>query len=141
TVIAGNPGLGKSQITAWLAARVTKGSSWPDSHEITRLGDVLFLSAEDDAADTIKPRLVAADADVARCHILQAVTTKSGKRGFDLSQDMERISNAVRSMQGNVRLVVIDPISAYLGRVDGNNNSEVRGLMMQLKDMAEEHDV
>lgn len=146
TVIAGNPGLGKSQLTAWLASTTTQGSCWRDSDQNAEIGEVIFLSAEDDAADTIKPRLLAAGANVSRCHILEAVNIetedgKISKRGFDLSQDIERIGKAIESRSGNVRLVIIDPISAYLGKVDSNKNAEVRGLMMQLKVLAERHDV
>lgn len=58
TLIAGNPGLGKSQITAMLAAHVTKGIAWPDLPDTPiTTGSVVFLSAEDDPADTILPRL------------------------------------------------------------------------------------
>ena len=146
TVIAGNPGLGKSQLTAWLASTTTQGSCWRDSDQNAEIGEVIFLSAEDDAADTIKPRLIAAGANVSRCHILEAVNVHAvdgsvSKRGLDLSQDIERIGKAIESRKGNVRLVIIDPISAYLGKVDSNKNAEVRGLMMQLKVLAEQHDV
>jgi len=146
TVIAGNPGLGKSQLTAWLASVVTQGASWLDGHVKAKQGEVVFLSAEDDAADTIKPRLMAAGADVSRCHVLEAVNVqaadgKISKRGFDLSQDIERVGKAIESRTGGVRLVIIDPISAYLGKVDSNKNAEVRGLMMQLNSIAQKHGV
>jgi len=61
-IVAGNPGLEKSQVTASVAAVVTTGGRWPVDHSQCAPGDVLFLSADDDAADTLRPRLEAAGA-------------------------------------------------------------------------------
>jgi putative DNA primase/helicase len=145
TVIAGNPGLGKSQLTASLAAIVSTGRGWPDTLKPAPLGNIVFLSAEDDPADTIKPRLIAAGADVDRCHIIKAIRTKTkeGKdsiRTFDLTLDIERLGHAIARI-GNVKLVIIDPFSAYLGETDSHNNAEVRGLLAPLSDMAAAHGV
>jgi hypothetical protein len=60
TIIAGNPGLGKSQITASIAAIVTTGGQWPVDRTRCLPGNVLFLTAEDDSSDTLRPRLEAA---------------------------------------------------------------------------------
>ena len=65
-MIAGNPGLGKSQLTTFLAAQVTNGGRWPAGEGRAPKGSVLMLSAEDDVGDTIRPRLEAAGADVDR---------------------------------------------------------------------------
>jgi energy-coupling factor transporter ATP-binding protein EcfA2 len=145
TVLAGDPGLGKSQLTAMLAAIITTGAAWPDGSDAPAIGDVVFMSAEDDPADTIKPRLVAAGADLSRCHVLSAVRIKTydgadTARGFDLTKDVERLGEAIAKV-GNVRLAVIDPISAYLGGTDSHNNADMRGLLMPLARMAEEHGV
>lgn len=145
TVIAGDPGLGKSQITANLAATVTAGQKWPDTGESCTKGNVIILSAEDDVADTIKPRLIAAGADVKHCHILKAVcpTDSKGKkivRSFDLKQDTDKLEKAIVEV-GNVSLIIIDPISAYMGKTDSNNNSEVRRLLAPLADLAARADV
>ena len=142
TVIAGNPGLGKSQLTANFGALVSKGMGWPDTQEPAPIGNVLFLSAEDDPADTIKPRLLAAGADIERCYILEAVRIKNkhGKdttRSFDLSQDIQRMADAIRRI-GGVNLAIIDPISAYLGETDSHNNADIRGLLAPLSAMAAE---
>jgi putative DNA primase/helicase len=145
TVIAGNAGLGKSQITAYFAKVITTGDCFHNENEPTKIGSVIFLSAEDDPADTIKPRLVAVGADVSLCHVLSAINTqnqngKAGKRNFDLTQDIEQLGKICESF-GDVRLIVIDPISAYLGNTDSNNNSDIRGLLMPLSDMAAKHGV
>lgn len=145
TVIAGNPGLGKSQLTAAISATVSTKGQWPDGSNTVDAGNVIILSAEDDPADTIKPRLVAAGADVTKCHVLSAVKIpmKSGEhksRHFDLTQDVLRLGAAIEQ-KGNVHLVIIDPVSAYLGGTDSNNNSDIRGVLAPLSDMAAKYNV
>lgn len=145
TVIAGDPGLGKSQITANIAAIVSAGQKWPDASTTATTASVLILSAEDDMADTIKPRLVAAGGDVKNCHILKAVTSTDNKgnkipRGFDLKRDVGSLEKTIAKL-GNVSLIIIDPISAYMGKTDSNNNSEVRGLLAPLTELAEKANV
>ena len=81
TLIGGEPGLGKSQITTALAATVTNGGAWPCDEGKAPLGSVIILSAEDDAGDTIRPRLDAAGADVTRVHQISAVRRVTAKDG------------------------------------------------------------
>ncbi len=133
-LIAGDPGLGKSLLTIDLAARVSTGADFPDGTACEQ-GNVILLSAEDDAADTIRPRLDAAGADVSRVHWFEAVRNvtadgKSVETVFNLERDIDVLEDAIR--QSGARLVVIDPISAYLGEVDSHNNSSVRGLLSPL---------
>lgn len=146
TLFAGDPGLGKSLITLDIAARVSKGLPWPDSSESPQPGNVVMLSAEDDPADTIRPRLDAAGADVSRISLLQAIGTIDEadgtriERTFCLDRDMATLSQVVVDTP-NCRMVVIDPISAYLGRTDSHKNSEIRGLLAPLAEMAQKHRV
>jgi putative DNA primase/helicase len=146
TMIAGNPGLGKSQTTASLAAVVTTGGQWPVDRSRCDIGSVLFLSAEDDPADTIRPRLEAAGADVSKVHILKAVLDSFDSAGeevhraFNLKADIRRLEEAIAEI-GDVALVVIDPISAYLGNGDSHNNAEVRALLAPLSEMASRQNV
>ena len=136
TLIAGDPGLGKSLITAALAASVSKGYPWPVDGTFAPLGDVLLLSAEDDPADTIRPRLDAAGADCARVHILKAVFDEDDSaRMFSLKRDTAALEDALASLP-DCHLVVIDPVSAYLDGTDSHNNSDVRGLLAPLSDLA-----
>lgn len=143
TVIAGDPGLGKSLLTIDIAARVSTGAVFPDGSPC-ELGNVIFLSAEDDAADTIRPRLDAAGADVSRVHLLDAVRNvtadgKSVETSFNLERDIDALEDAIR--QTGARLIVIDPISAYLGGTDSHNNSAVRGLLLPLAALAGKYKV
>ena len=146
TLIAGDPGLGKSFMTLDIAARVSCGSGWTDapSRSMT-CGSVILLNAEDGLADTIKPRLDCAGADATKIIAIEAINVinTSGitqTRGFDLSKDISAIESAIQSMS-DCRLVVIDPISAYMGRVDSHNNAEVRGLLAPLSTLATKYGV
>ena len=141
TLIAGDPGLGKSFLTLDLAARVSTGAGWPDAPK-SRFdpGDVVLLSAEDDVADTIRPRLDAAGADVSRIIAIDAVRApdKGGKlsaRPVDLSQDVQYVEAAMEQLT-KAKLVVVDPISAYMGETDSHNNAETRAMLAKLADLA-----
>src|SRR5262249_9449873 len=103
-------------------------------------GSVIFLSAEDDAADTIRPRLDAVGADVFRVHTLDAVRVQlSGgsvtEKAFNLETDCTHLESAL-SQHPDVRLIVIDPRSAYLGGTDSHSNAEIRGLLSPLAALA-----
>lgn len=146
TVLAGDPGLGKSFVTLDIAARISKGLAWPDRpDENHEPGGVVLLSAEDGIADTIRPRLDAAGADVSRIVAIEAVSEqeRSGKtraRPFDLTSDIESLEQAVHVID-ECKLVIIDPITAYLGATDSHKNGEIRGLLAPLSAFAEKYDV
>jgi hypothetical protein len=90
-LLGGPPGLGKSQVTASIAAIVSSGGAWPCEEGRTPQGGVLILSAEDGIADTIVPRLIAAAANVEQVHIIAAATRPdgSGRRTFSLKTDVD----------------------------------------------------
>jgi putative DNA primase/helicase len=140
SLIAGHPGLGKSQLTLDLAARVSTGGEWPCRGGKAPRGNVIILSAEDDAADTIRPRLDAAGADPNHIHALQAIkqVDGDGRRSFDLTRDIEHLEQTIYEV-GDVKLVIIDPISAYMGqpgKVDTHRNTDVRAILAPLQDLA-----
>jgi putative DNA primase/helicase len=137
TLIAGEPGLGKSQLTTGLAATVTTGGYWPCDEGRAPLGSVIILSAEDDAADTIVPRLIAAGADLDRVLIVSSVQQRDGhgRRVFNLQADLDLLEAEI-AKAGDVRLVIIDPVSSYLGKTDSHKNSDVRGTLEPLGEMA-----
>ena len=143
SIIAGNPGLGKSQLVLSLAAIVTSAGQWPVTREFCERGNVVILSAEDDVADTIRPRLEASGADVKRVFTLDAVPeiTQDGEtidRSFNLRTDLDRLGSTLDQI-GEVSLIVIDPISAYLGHTDSHNNADMRALLAPLGDLASRH--
>lgn len=145
TLIAGDPGLGKSLLTATMAAIVSKGYPWPLDDAPSLIGSVVLLSAEDDPADTIRPRLDAADADCGRIHVLQAIRDtdtegKSTQRVFSLKRDTATLEELLPTLP-DCRLLVIDPISAYLDGTDSHNNGDVRGLLAPLAKLASDHHI
>ena len=137
-IIAGHPGLGKSQVCICVCAIVSAGGKWPVSEETCDKGSVIILSAEDGAEDTIVPRLKAVNADLENIHIVHAVKLGKGKeRAFDLTRDVKLLRCTLNSIE-NVRLVVVDPISAYLGKTDSHRNSEVRAALTPAIEFADE---
>ncbi|MDO8400584.1 MAG: AAA family ATPase [Bradyrhizobium sp.] len=136
-LIGGPPGLGKSQVTANIAATVSISGGWPCNEGRAPEGDAIILSAEDGIADTIVPRLIAAGANRDRVHIVVAATKPdgTGRKTFSLKTDVDLLERLAAQI-GTVRLIVIDPISAYMGGADGNGNVETREVLEPLAEMA-----
>jgi hypothetical protein len=140
TLIYGDPGLGKSLVTLDVAARTSRRTPWPDRPDLPpQPGEVILLSAEDDPADTIRPRLDAAGGDVRRVTLLQGVMHGERRAAFCLA-DLSPLEAAIQQAP-DARLVIIDPISAYLGSADSHKNAEIRGLLAPLADLAGRHRV
>lgn len=141
---AGSSTQGKSPVTLDLAARLSRGGIWPDGTPNT-VGprSVVILASEDDWADTMIPRLMLAGADLDRI-IQVSMTTVKGmeehERNLTLDADLEHLIDAIRE-EGNVGLVIIDPITNYLGKVSMNKEDEVRGLLMPLAIACQDLDV
>ena len=147
TLFAGDPGLGKSMIGTDMAARLSAGVGWPDLRDETiERGGVVLLSAEDDVDDTICPRLHAAGADLSKIVAIQGVefcdpqTGKPRARSFNLERDLPALEDAIRQV-GDCRLVVVDPISAFCGKVNTHRMSDVRGILAPLSELANRHGV
>jgi hypothetical protein len=142
TLVVGDPGLGKSQLALSIAATVSRGSVWPCNAGTAESGDVLLLSAEDDAADTIRPRLTAAGADLDRVHVVTATHAigESGElcqRFLTLTEHSVALLSAMRRLP-QPRLLVIDPLSAFMSGVDTHKNGEVRSALALLARAAQE---
>lgn len=131
-VLAGAPGTGKSTIAFALAAAITAGSKWPDGFKAPR-GNVLIWSGEDDPADTIMPRLLAAGADPRNVFIVSGTEHKGEHRPFDPAKDMDALRHQA-VLVGDVHLLIADPIvSAVAG--DSHKNTEVRRALQPLVDL------
>jgi putative DNA primase/helicase len=136
TLIAGEAGLGKSQLSIAMVAAVTTGGEWPCREGRAPQGNVIILSAEDGAADTVVPRLMAAGADRERVELVTAVCDEKSRRSFDLSADLALLDQKISEI-GEVKLIIIDPISSYLGaKVDSHVNAAVRGVLEPVSEMA-----
>jgi hypothetical protein len=138
-LVVGLPDEGKGLLLADLAARVTHGDEWPRDEGRAPQGNVILLSAEDDPRDTVVPRLLAAGADLERVEIVSMIRDASKRRMFSLVTDLQLLRQKIIAV-GNVKLVQIDPISAYLGvgKVDSFRSTDVRAVLGPLVDLAAE---
>jgi hypothetical protein len=140
-LIVGLPEEGKGQILCYIAAQVTAAGpgAWPCGEGYAPKGNVVLLSAEDAIDDTVAPRLEAAGADRTRIEIVKMVREQSGERMFSLHTDLALLRDTVMDI-GNVVLVLIDPISAYLGvgKVDSYRTTDVRAVLGPLVSLAAE---
>ena len=141
SLVAGVPGLGKSQLMCAFAAAVTTGATWPDG-AAAPLGSVIVVSCEDDAADTIKPRLEAAGADVSRVHLFEWTLCRSEtgaleQKHFDVKTDAAALAELIHRLR-DVRLIIVDPVTAYMGRADSHRTADVRAALAPLQTLAAE---
>ena len=138
STIAGEPDEGKSLITLYLAACVSKGEKLYGNLLDTEPGEVLLLSAEDDPETTLRPRLEAAGAALDRIHLLESVmlTNGPGQEGSErlaqLDTDIKAIE-AILDAHPEITLIIIDPISSFLGAANMNREQEVRRVLEPLR--------
>jgi putative DNA primase/helicase len=132
-ILAGAPGQGKTTIAMAFAATVTSGGRWPDGSRCPA-GNVLIWSGEDDPADTLLPRLLAAGADASRIYFVPGARIDGEFQTFDPSRDMLALTEQCERI-GNVSLIIVDPIvSADTG--DSHKNTETRRALQPLVDLA-----
>jgi putative DNA primase/helicase len=132
TMLTGDSALGKSQISISFTASLTRLGKWPDG-EKAPTSSVIILSAEDATNDTIAPRLEAAGADRNRVHCLKCVRIDGQARSFSIQSNMDLIAKKVREV-GDVAMLIIDPVSAYLGsEIDSHKITDVRAALLPLE--------
>jgi hypothetical protein len=138
-ILAGAPGTGKTTVALALAATITVGGRWPDG-TYAEPGDVLIWSGEDDVADTLIPRLLAAGADRSRVHFARRTTLQTGEvREFDPATDFPMLSVAA-SQVPDLRMLLLDPVVSVVGKgTDSHKNSEVRVALQPLADFGDRH--
>lgn len=132
-LLAGREGIGKSTITYWLAARITKGELPGECYGRPRT--VLVSATEDSWAHTIVPRLIAAGADLERIFRVEASTITAGRGELLLPSDIERLQ--VTAMRYGTALLILDPLVARLGDLDTHKDAEVRKALEPLTRVAE----
>lgn len=131
TIIQGDPGDGKTTLVLNIAAKLSKGIGIDDAMQILEPMNIIYQTAEDGLADTVKPRLEAAGADCEKI----AVIDESEK---SLSMVDERLEEAI--IKTNARLLILDPIQAYLGGgMDMNRANEARDMTKKLGLLAEKY--
>lgn len=129
TIIQGDPGEGKTTFVLALIALLTTGQALPECEDAADPINVIYQTAEDGLANTIKPRLLAAEADCSRVLVID-------ESQQELALSDERLETAIS--ETCARLLVLDPLQAYLGGdVDMHRANEVRPIMKRLASMAE----
>jgi putative DNA primase/helicase len=134
TLLAGLPNQGKTTLAMLIAALLTRGALAGDLHGTP--ANVLIASMEDDAADTLVPRAMAAGADLKR---VRFVTCKPDAGGvIDLARHRVEIDKLMRAF--DARLLIIDPLVAALpaGSVNSHRDADVRSVLAPLGAMAQE---
>ena len=133
-ILAGAPGQGKTTIAIKIAATVTRGGLFPDGTRCDR-GNVLIWSGEDDPADTLLPRLIAAGGDPSRVRFITGAVVNGERLPFDPARDMSGLVEAIEPI-GGIDLLIVDPIvSAVSG--DSHKNTEVRRALQPIVHLAE----
>lgn len=138
TMVAGDPGVGKSWFTQAVAASVTVGRGLCGEQDSQ---DVILIALEDDPADTLRPRLEALGADLGRVHVYQTVrdVDRKGKpveRGLTFPEDAALLADLIK--QTGAALVVIDPlVAAQNAAIDSHRQAAMRSILQPLHDAAQ----
>lgn len=131
TIIHGDPGEGKTTLILRLAALLSQGESLPCDDRPQEPVKIIYQTAEDGLGDTIKPRLLAGDADCAQIKVIDE--TEASLTLLD-----ERVEQAIS--ETGARVMILDPVQAYVGTgVDMNRANEVRTVLAQLSRIAEKY--
>lgn len=133
-MMAGEPGLGKSQVMLAIAAAITNGSEWPGRTGMAPIGSVIILSAEDDPKTTIVPRLHALGANLDNVVILRAkaIRKREGKPAEILPMSFQDLDwwKVVFERTPDALMLIADPIVSYLGKgVNDQRNTEIREIL------------
>ncbi len=137
-ILGGNPGDGKSTLTAWVAATLSQGgngTTWPDG-SLVPLGRSLFLLGEDALDDTLRPRLDVHGADVDMVLAVQAVRETSGSDTlFNLQRHLQLLEDTIQDR--SIDLLVIDPLTTFMANSDRNQEGNVRDILSPVGKLAE----
>jgi len=139
-LLTGVPGLGKSQAQISLIACVSSGLDWPDGQPGCEPMNVIMLTAEDSIRQEVLPRLIAAGADRNKVYILNRIKSDGKDRQFLLAEDLDEMERLAKEI-GGVGLITVDPITAYMGKLDSHKATDVRSQLGPLKDFAEKTDI
>jgi hypothetical protein len=138
----GNSSQAKSPVTVDIAARTSSGANWPDgTANVTGPRSVIMLNVEDDLEDTILPRFRLAGGDKSRLfHVKGTRAVDASERGVILTEDMQKLSDLAQSLR-DLGLIVIDPITNYLGSSKMNAEEQMRAILTPLASLAAKLDI
>lgn len=136
TILAGDPGMGKSTIAIDLVSRISCGKPLPSGGR-TISGTCLIASAEDAPEDTITPRLIVAEAKLERVGVIREVKIEEQLCYLSLPRDLNRLRKLVISR--GARILILDPLNAFLERgTDSYKDQDIRSVLAPVENMAEE---
>lgn len=141
TLLYGDPSTGKTTLGCNVIARYTSGQPWPDGQPNDEPGSALVLTGEDSVSRTIKPRLQAAGADCSRVIVWDRIRTANSdgtadERLPDLAADLDELQAIVEGCP-DLRLVLVDTLSCFLGVKDSNQQQQVRRAFLPLRDLCD----
>lgn len=137
SMLQGDPGVSKSYLSLYMACHISTGTPWPDCPDVpVEQGSVLIISGEDDAS-RVKERCRWMDGDMSKILMVEL----SNKTQLDIRQHLDRLQVALDGLTTRCRLIIFDPITAYMGNCRANNNNEVRAALDPLADFAVENEL
>jgi AAA domain len=143
TVFAGMPQKGKSTAAIDVTSRLTTGNNFPYMENTLQPWEVAILASEDNPATTTVPRLFAAKADMSRVHVVKGSVIGGDVQdvwGIDLEKDLGLLKIFLQD-NPDIKLIVIDPVTSYIGDVDPNKPKEVRPFLNKLVVFATEMNI
>lgn len=135
--LAGDPGIGKSFITTFLASIVSNGDCFPYTTINVTQGNVIIQNGEDDAGDTIKKRLFSFRANQDNIYMIDFKNDNEEKGDYLTLSDVKALDELFSEI--HPKMVIFDPITAFLGDVNMNDAPKVRRLLRPIGKLAEKH--
>lgn len=137
TVVAGDPGIGKSAMMTDLISKISRGALFPDGQRAP-VGTSIIASAEDGLGDTLRPRLEAVGADLSRVFALRFIVNDDNRiEPLSLVDHLAELDQVIKKT--SAQLVLIDPFNAYLpsAKINTYKDQDIRGVMSVLADIAQ----
>lgn len=139
--IIGDPGVGKSFLSVYIASKVTLGAAWPDTETKAPLGSVIILTAEDGIGDTVRKRFEANGADLDKILVLEGILTKGDHQEFFNIEKHLSTLGSILIERDDVRLIILDSLDSYLGKVDGHKYTETKSILAPLTELGNKYKV
>lgn len=134
-ILGGQPGTAKTTIALDIAARITNGELFPDGTGLKSPGYVVIWSDEDSIEDVLKPRLMAANADLERIYFIDSISSgKNCSNYLDPSTDLKSLYNSLPDLP--IDLIIFDPLTSLI-KGDTNKQVDVRDSLRWVVDLAE----
>lgn len=145
TVLASQAGMGKSRLLAYIAAHITNGALLPTHQELTcEPGHILIFDSEQDCSRTIRTIYEASGVDLRYIHFIKSTVTpnmRNRERLFSLKDDIDTLKKICKQIT-DIRMVIFDPITSYLGNnIKLNASEDIRRVISPLADIAEKNNV